>query len=330
MTAPAQVTFRTFQGEADYPLIMSILVESARGDQIQESASVDDIRSWYAPSSRFDPYQDLVFAYDIDQAGKSTPIGFNRLFWYDGLGGARLYYQDSYLLPDWRDRGVWPVMVRRNEQRLREIAAGHPGIPKRFFQAWATACQVKWIATLEGEGYQAVRHFHNMLHRLEDIPQRTMPAGLEVRPVKPEHFRKIWEAQREVQMELFEVVLDHWTEDRYESWAAHPSHTPHLWQVAWDGDQVVGMILNRIDDEENKTLGRKRGYTEHIFVRKPWRKIGLASALLSRSLQLLKEQGIQEVELGVDSENESGAFDFYQRMGYQTISIDIWFRKPYE
>ena len=75
-------------------------------------------------------------------------------------------------------------------------------------------------------------------------------------------------------------------------------------------------------------MGRKRGYTEHIFVRQPWRKRGLASVLLTRGLQVLKDQGMQEAELGVDTENESGAHGFYQRMGYQTFSTDIWFRKP--
>jgi ribosomal protein S18 acetylase RimI-like enzyme len=45
-------------------------------------------------------------------------------------------------------------------------------------------------------------------------------------------------------------------------------------------------------------------------------------------LQVLKAQGMEEAELGVDSENESGAYGFYQRMGYQTFSTDIWFRKP--
>ena len=87
------------------------------------------------------------------------------------------------------------------------------------------------------------------------------------------------------------------------------------------------MVLNRIDKAANQARGRKRGYTEHVFVRRPWRQRGLASALLATSLRLLKEQGMQEAELGVDAENESGAFGFYQCMGYQTFSRDIWFRK---
>ncbi|TFH36753.1 MAG: GNAT family N-acetyltransferase [Anaerolineales bacterium] len=88
------------------------------------------------------------------------------------------------------------------------------------------------------------------------------------------------------------------------------------------------MVLARIDEVENRDLKRKRGYTEHVFVRRPWRQRGLAKALVVRSLRVLKERGMEEGELGVDSENESGAFGFYQRLGYETFSTDIWFRKP--
>jgi mycothiol synthase len=325
-----ELAFRCFQGETDYPLILSILIESTRADQIVETPSLDDISHWCAPSDRFDPYQNILFALSHSAGGESSVIGFSRVSWYTGMQDTRLYFQTSYLLPDWRDQGFWPAIVQQNERRLQEIATTHQFTPRCFFQAWATDTQEKWISVLEGEGYQAVRHFNNMLHRLNDIPDRALPAGLEVRPAQREHYRSIWEAQREVQQELFEIVEESWAEERYESWVESPSHTPHLWQVAWDGDQVAGMVLNRIDKAEHKGSVHKRGYTEHIFVRRPWRKRGLVSALLVRSLQVLKAQGMEEAELGVDKENESGAYEFYKRMGYQTFSTDVWYRKPME
>ena len=321
-------TFRHFQGEADYSLIYSLLVESDRADQVSGTHSLDGIRQWCAPSNRFNPSKDILFALRKNASGELTEVGFSRVSWYTGSENTRLYDQLCILLPDWRDHGLWSAMVRRNDHRLHEIAASHPSTSRRFYQSWATSAQVMWIAVLKGEGYQAVRHFNNMLYRLNDIPDRALPAGLVIRLVQPEHFRSIWEAQREVVLRLFETVVEDWTEERYEPWLKNPSHTPKLWQVAWDGDQVAGMVLNRINEAENQELGRKRGYTEHIFVRQPWRKRGVASALLAKSLQVLKTQGMHEAELGVDTENESGAYEFYQRMGYQTFSTDIWFRKP--
>jgi ribosomal protein S18 acetylase RimI-like enzyme len=306
----------------------SILLESSRADQVYETATLDDIRNWCATTKRFDPFLNILLAQYHQPGEEPSVIGFSRVSWYTGLTGTRLYTQTSFLHTDWRNRDFWPAMVRKNECRLREIAASHPFTPQRFYQSWATSTQLEWISALEREGYQSVRHFKNMLHPLNDIPNRALPAGLEIRPVQPEHYRSIWEAQREVQLELFEVVAENWADDKYASWLANPSHTPQLWQVAWEGDQVAGMVLSRIDEAENKERGRKRGYTEHIFVRRSWRNRGLASALLAHSLHDLKAQGMEEAELGVDTENESGAYAFYQKMGFQTFSTDIWFRKP--
>jgi mycothiol synthase len=324
----AGMSFRRFQGAADYPLLLALLTESERADGIFEAVSLESIERWCAPSDRFDPYQDILFALADSADGEPSAIGFSRVSWYTGMEDARLYYQTSFLLPEWRERGFWPAMVRRNEHRLRDIVASHPVAPRRFFQAWATDTQVAWISVLESESYRAVRHFNNMLYRLNDIPDRALPAGLQVRPVQPEHYRSIWDAQKEVHRELFETVAENWTEEKYRAWLVDPSHTPQWWQVAWDGDQVAGMVLTRIDEAENRERKRRRGYTEHVFVRRPWRQRGLAGALIVRSLQVLKAQGMEEAELGVDSENESGAYGFYQGMGYQTFSTDIWFRKP--
>ena len=247
--------------------------------------------------------------------------------WYTGKDDVKLFTQASYLIPEYRKLELWSEMVKENELRLREIAAKHP-YHQRFFQSWATEVQKEWIGVLENKGFKAVRHFKNMLHSLEHIPDYELPAGIELRPVQDDHYRRIWEAQREVQRELFEYVAEYWTDDRYQAWLKNPSHTPHLWQISWDGDQVAGMVLTRIDKTENQVRIRKRGYTEHVFVRRPWRQRGIAKALVARSLQEIKEQGMEDAELGVDAENESGAYEFYRSMGYRTFSTDIWFRKP--
>jgi len=324
------LTFRPIQKDADYAQMLSIVIASDKADQVNWNPSLEGIKHWCASSSRFDPARDLLLASVLNASGESTEVGFSRLTWYTGAGDTRIYDQTCYLHPDWRKDGLWPAMVRQNESRLREMAARQSFFFSRFYQGWATETQVTWIAALESESYQAVRHFNNMLYRLGEVPRCPVPNGLEIRPVQPEQYHRIWEAQREVVLVLFEVVMENWTEDGYERWLKNPSHTPQFWQVAWDGDQVAGMVLCRIDEAENKEMGRKRGYTEHVFVRQPWRKRGLARALLARGLQVLKDQGMQEAELGVDTENESGAHGFYQRMGYQAFSTDIWFRKPME
>jgi ribosomal protein S18 acetylase RimI-like enzyme len=324
----AEVTFRPFREEADYARMLAILLAGAKADHDDWTPSLDEIKAWCAPTARFDPAKQLIFASAADGA---EPLGVSRVSWYTTRNGARVYPQTSFLLPEWRRLGVWSALVREAERAIREMAAGHPSLSARFFQGWATESQTQWIDALKAEGYEAVRHFRNMVRPLVSVPDPeggVLPEGLDVRSVAADHMRRIWEAQAEVNQGLFEYVAEQWTDDKYPGWLADTSHTPRLWQVAWDGDEVAGMVLPRIDEAANRGREKKRGYTEHVFVRRPWRGRGLAKALLVRSLRVLKEEGMDEAELGVDSENDSGAFGFYERLGYVTERTDIWFRKP--
>jgi ribosomal protein S18 acetylase RimI-like enzyme len=88
------------------------------------------------------------------------------------------------------------------------------------------------------------------------------------------------------------------------------------------------MVQNYIDAEQNAKFNRKRGYTENIAVRRPYRKQGLASALIARSLKMLKELGMEEAALGVDAENLSGALRLYENLGFRTVKRSTDYRKP--
>jgi ribosomal protein S18 acetylase RimI-like enzyme len=90
------------------------------------------------------------------------------------------------------------------------------------------------------------------------------------------------------------------------------------------------MVLNYINREENEHYARRRGYTEDIAVRRPWRRRGLASALIVRSLSALAERGMTEAALAVDAENPSGALRVYERLGYRQIKQWTVFRRQLE
>jgi ribosomal protein S18 acetylase RimI-like enzyme len=111
-------------------------------------------------------------------------------------------------------------------------------------------------------------------------------------------------------------------------WAEEPTFVPHLWKIAWAGEEVAGTVLNFVNEAENTEYGRKRGYTEAISVRRPWRKMGLAHSLLVQSMKMFKEMGMTETALGVDTQNLSGALKLYQSVGYKEVKRHITFRKP--
>jgi len=313
--------FRGIQDKSDYSLLLEINRSSRQADHNPEPISLEDIVQAYTPSDHMNPARHVLIAFLA--AEPSTAVGYSRVSWYSSCAENRLYYQVSFLRQEYRGRGLWEIMVQQNELRLREFAEEHPPVAQRYFQAWAPEHQVDWISALENTGYQVVRRFNNMLHNLEQIPVCPMPPGFEIRPAEPEHMRRIWEAQKEMNVGLFENADEDWLEEKYPAWLENPLHNPRFWQVAWNGGDLTGFVLARPGEGEYKN----RGYTEHIYVRPPWRKRGLASALIARSLQVLKENGMHDVELGVDAENESAAFKLYQSLGYQTYYVDLWFRK---
>lgn len=60
------------------------------------------------------------------------------------------------------------------------------------------------------------------------------------------------------------------------------------------------------------------GVIEEVFVRKQWRKKGIAKFLLTTALKYLKEKGLNEAKLMVDTENEK-ALNLYKSVGFQVI-----------
>jgi mycothiol synthase len=185
-------------------------------------------------------------------------------------------------------------------------------------------------AMLEKTGYQPVRYGFDMVRPdLENIPDTPLPEGLEVRPVLPEHYRAIWEADTE-------AFRDHWGfvepgEEDYQAWLADKTFfQPELWQVAWDiaTDQVAGQVRTFIDHEQNQLYHRQRGYTEFISVRRAYRRRGLARALIARSLRAQKQAGMTESALAVDSENLSGATRVYEDCGFRVVKRNTVYRKP--
>jgi len=313
--------FRLFAGDADFARMAAVIQAAKVVDQVERIDSEDDLRRSYSHLTHCDPFQDLLVA---EIAGEMA--GYSRTTWYvDLLSQERIYMSFGFIKPEWRHKGFGRAMLHWNQEHLRQIAAEHPQSGPRFFESHSREHEASAAALLTHDGYLPARHFNLMVRPdLENIPNLALPAGLEVRPVRPEQYRQVWEAS-------CEAFRDHWGFDpeaeSYESWLDQRNQQPDLWQVAWAGDEVAGMVLSYIDTLENQEYRRRRGWTENICVRRPWRGQGLARALIARSLSMLKELDMAQACLGVDSQNLSGALRLYESMGYQTVERSTNWRK---
>lgn len=206
------LTFRHFRGASDYPGMVAALNASEAANGVERIATVDEITNNYAHLVNCDLARDLIIA-EVD----GVIVGYSRVEWWQESAGERLYSHIGFLRPEWRRKRIGAAMLKWSQDRLRQIASEHPEDGLRRFQGFASDTAVGLEAMLRNDGYQAVRHFNLMVQpSLGDIPDFPLRPGLEVRPVKPEHYRAIWDAD-------VEAFLDHWgyappTEDDYYRW----------------------------------------------------------------------------------------------------------------
>ena len=112
-----------------------------------------------------------------------------------------------------------------------------------------------------------------------------------------------------------------------QTFAAWPNLDTSLWKVVFDGEEIAGQVLNFFDEDENRTLGKRRGWTEDISVQRKWRNQGVAKAAIAESMRMFKEMGMTEVALEVHTTNPTGAYQLYEGLGYEVIETGHEFRK---
>jgi mycothiol synthase len=318
------LVFRRFRGEADYRVMVAILNACNADDDLEYVNTLDEIAWVFAHLTNCDPERDMLFA-EVD----GETAAFSRVWWVQEGTGERLYKSLGFVHPDWRRRGLGRAMLHYNERLLRHIAHRHPAEIPKLFRVWATDTEAGAHALFHAAGYRPVRHYITMTRPIgQSLPDAPLPAGLEVRTVVPGHVRPIWEA-------MWEARRDHWgyvepTEQDYDRWVGGRLFSPRLWKVAWDGAEVAGMVLNRVDQAENELYQRQRGYTQDIFVRRPWRRRGLARSLLVQGIRMFREMGMEETALGVDTQNPSGALRLYEGLGYCEVKRHTFFNKEME
>ncbi len=315
------VHFRTFRDASDYPDLARLITASARGEGDDRVETTEAIASGYDHLERCDPVRDLLVA-EVD----GRPVAYSRVFWDQELDGPRVYKQVCFLDPAFGGRGIGTAMLGWNERRLREIAAEHEPA-ESFLEAWAADANEAGTALVRAAGYEPVTYMAEMVRpSVDDLPDHPLPDGLEIRPVREEDVRTIWEAD-------VEAFRDHWgfvapTEEDYRRFLEFPYHDPTLWKIAWDDEGVAGQVKSFVNTAENEAHGRRRGWTEAISTSRRWRRRGVAKALIVESIRELAARGMTEVALGVHAENPNGAYALYEGLGYEAVRTWTTYRKP--
>jgi mycothiol synthase len=292
---------------------------------MDDLATVADLENWLGHAlGGFDPAQDVVLA-EVD----GELVGYAWVEWVDTTDGLREFRVGGYVHPEWQGRGIGRRLLTWQEDRASAHPAAAASTRPLVLGSWSRERNARKIRLLASAGYEPARFFFDMRRpTLEGIEVPPLPEGLETRPIGADHEsqKRMWDAD----VEAFE---DHWggfdtSDAAFEAWLTRPDRDPDLWVVAWDGDEIAGAVVNTIHAADNESFGRKRGWLDSVFVRRRWRRRGLGAAIVARALVRLKEAGMSEAMLGVDSDNPSGALALYERAGFEVHQRSAAYRKP--
>ena len=300
--------------DADYEGMAAVFRAASAEDEVPWSPTATNVREEMEGSSSLDVARDVVVA-DVD--GRIVAVAsVERAV----RAGKAMYDLHGDVAPDVRRRGIGRALLHENLRRARERADELRDPFPITVRAFAEVTEVGGRALLDAEGFEINRWFFLMRRpSLDDIPDALLPEGIEIRPVRPDQHRAIFDAE-------FEAFRDHWQphdydEAEFESLYKKADIDTDLWVVAWDGDQIAGVVQNWIWADENARLGVKRGWLEHISVRREWRRRGLGRAITAESLRRLRAAGMEDAMLGVDAENPTGALGLYEGLGFRVEAV---------
>lgn len=222
--------------------------------------------------------------------------------------------------PDFENQGLEPYLldwaIERSRQALDRVE------PELRVAMRASSDQViessgKAILTA---GFKLIRHSFRMRIEMEDPPPKPVwPEKISLRLCDPEkEAYAVYEVDDEVFQDHFGYIKE-LPEEGYKkfkhSMTGDDSYDPSLWFLAMDGEEIIGICLCRKYGLEDKDTG----HISSLGVKRPWRRQGIALALLQHAFGEFYQRGKREVDLGVDASSLTGATDLYLKAGMYVL-----------
>jgi ribosomal protein S18 acetylase RimI-like enzyme len=184
------------------------------------------------------------------------------------------------------------------------------------------------IAMLTRRGFAPIRYFVRMRRDLHlPIIERLLPVELRLQPYTP-HYREM------MRVVLNEAFRDHWGHEDVlpaeweNAFVGSETFRPDFSFLTMAGDEAVGLIFCMMNPADNNRSGRAECNIRDVAVLRPWRKRGVASALISASMSHMRFAGLDYATLGVDMDNPTGALGVYEKLGFVPVRRFISYAKP--
>jgi ribosomal protein S18 acetylase RimI-like enzyme len=220
----------------------------------------------------------------------------------------------GYVHPRFFGRGIGARLVELTEAEALVRGA-------EALRSGALAEDVRAHELLRSRGYREVRRFYRMTIELDELPEPAdWPPGFRVAPLD-------YDAEAdEFHATLDDAFADEWghepgTETGWRERRERRGLDPGLCFVVKNGTGAVAAAA--LCEEERFGVG----WIAAIGVRREWRRRGLGLALLRHAFGELFRRGRRRIELGVDSDNPTGAPHLYERAGMRVAFSSVYFEK---
>ena len=215
---------------------------------------------------------------------------------------------------------VWLDVRGQPSVELLDWAEARAAEKGRRIFAGAWSANESLLEALVARGFRCVRYSQRMGIDLGELtPEPSWPKGVDVRTFCPGDERTFYELHQETFKDSWEPV-----DEPYDEWAhlllEPPAFVPDLWFLASADAKPAGFVICH-----PHSVRPELGWIRILGVRRPWRRQGLARALLLLAFREFRHRGLGRAGLGVDADSLTGANRLYEDAGMQVSArFDIY------